>query len=338
MKNMENKKDYSLSSEIKESWEQRGLRYILTQKCNYQCSFCHKEWCDGSEKELLSADDYDFIFSTAQDALKIQQVTLSGWEPMMRKNIWEISKKLHVSWARVAMVSNWSLISKHPEVMKNIDSISISLHTTDQNLYTALTWSSTKIDNLINEIDYVQQKYPHLEIKLNSVVIRWENMPGSEDFEQKIMLAKRYWRKLKYLELCNGHIPWIRDVELFEKKLLEVGFLFSHIEDRKHIYQKDGIEVLVIRSFCWEAKQTQNPQWYCKNLSDIFITPDGYLSACPLDIKKISAYDAIISRNVWELTRLFQQAVAQNTNYTCLFSSFVPSDVTKLQETSVTSV
>jgi len=257
---------------------------------------------------------------------------------MMRKNLWKISSKLHASGAKVTMVSNWSLIYKNLEAMANIDSISISLHTMDQNLYTTLTWSSTKIDTLINEIDYLQQKYPHLEIKLNSVIIHWENMPGSQDFEQKVMLAKKYWRKLKYLELCNGHTTWLIDVKLFEKKLLEQGFLFSHIEDRKHIYQKDGVEVLVIRSFSSEAKQTNNPQWYCKNLSDIFVTPDGYLSACPLDIKKISAYDAITSKNIWELTRLFQESVAQNTNYACILSSCIPSDITECEETSITSV
>lgn len=318
---MEDQKDDSISSKTKNSSTERGLRYILTQKCNYQCSFCHKEWCDGSEKELLTADDYDFIFRTAKDILGIQQVTLSGGEPMMRKNVWKIGENLHVSWAKVAMVSNWSLISKHPEAMKDIDTISISLHTTDQNIYTTLTWSSTNVDTLIHEIDHIQKEYPHLEIKLNSIIIHWENMPGSKDFEQKVMLAKEYWRKLKYLELCNGNTPWLINVKIFEKKLLELGFLFSHIEGRKHIYQKDGVEVLVIRSFCWEAKQTQDPQWYCKHLSDIFVTPDGYLSACPIDIKKLSAYDAIISRNSEELSLLLQEAVDKTTNYKCPFTS-----------------
>jgi len=56
---------------------QRDLRYILTQQCNYQCSFCHKEGCDGDEKSLLDSDDYAFLFSVAKESLGIHKTTFS---------------------------------------------------------------------------------------------------------------------------------------------------------------------------------------------------------------------------------------------------------------------
>ena len=146
-------------------------------------------------------------------------------------------------------------------------------------------------------------------------------MPDTDDFAYKMKLASTYWWKLKYLELSDAEIPGFVDVETFKEELLKTGFALDHQTPRQSIYKKDNIEVITGRVFCSEAKQTQDPQWYCKQYNDIYITPDGYLSSCPMDVKKFSAYDAIISRNSMVLGQLFQQAIDKNTPYQCPFSS-----------------
>ncbi len=300
---------------------QRDLRYVLTQKCNYQCSFCHKEWCDGSEKELLTADDYDFIFSTAQKSLWIHQVSLSGGEPMMRKDLWDITQKLKKSWAKITMVSNWALMYTNPDAIGALDTLNISLHTTNQQLFTELTWSSAQIYDIISQLSSMQEKYPHLNIKLNSAIIKDQNLPGSQDFEQKVVLAEKYWRKLKYLELSDADIPGFVDLETFHAWLIDAGFTQTHTTARQWFFKRWPVEIITGRVFCSQAKQTDDAQAYCKQYNDLYVTPDGYLSACPIDIKKLSAYDAIISRNSEELSLLLQEAVDKTTNYKCPFTS-----------------
>lgn len=319
MKHFEQENVQAEKKELDISWIKRDLRYILTQKCNYNCSFCHKEWCDGSEKNLLNADDYDFIFSTAKDALWIRQVTLSGGEPMTRNDIWTIAQKLHESGAKVTMVSNGALISKHPETMKHIDILNLSLHTTEQEIYTTITWSHTKVKDLINEIAHIHQQYPHLQIKLNSAIIKNQNIPGSQDFIQKCLLAQKYWWKLKYLELSEKSIPGFVDLKDFEQWLIDNGFIKNHTTARQSFFKKWTIEVITGKVFCAQAKETKDPQAYCKQYNDIYVTPDWYLSGCPLDIKKFSAYEAIISRNSKQLASLFHDVVDTNSQYQCPF-------------------
>lgn len=299
----------------------RDLRYILTQKCNYDCVFCHKEWCDGSEKDVLNDKDYGFLFTTAQDALHIQQVSFSGWEPMMRSDIWDIWRQLKRHGAKITMVSNGALISTNPEALQNIDNVNISLHTTDQKLFTTLTRSSAQVDDIISEVSSIQKQYPHLNIKLNSALIKDQNMPGSKDFFDKIALAETYWRKLKYLELSDSTIPGFVSLEEFEFGLLAHWFIKVHSNARQNIYKRGSVEIITWRVFCAQAKETTDPQWYCKKYNDIYITPDWYLSACPLDIKKFSAYDAIISRNTELLSSLLQQSIDEKTHYECPFIS-----------------
>ena len=300
---------------------QRDLRYVLTQKCNYDCTFCHKEWCNWLEKDLLNAEDYEFIFATAKKALDIHQVSLSGWEPMMRSDIWNIWSQLKNHGAKITMVSNGALISTNPEALQNIDVLNISLHTTDQQLFTALTRSSVQVNDIINEVSVIQKQYPHLHIKLNSAIIKDQNMPGSKDFFDKIALAETYWRKLKYLELSDSTIPGFVSLWDFEQALLVYGFVKVADNPRQNIYKKGTVEIITWRVFCAQAKETIDPQWYCKMYNDIYVTPDGYLSACPLDIKKFSAYDAIVSRNTELLSSLLQQSIDNKTHYECPFIS-----------------
>jgi cyclic pyranopterin phosphate synthase len=312
--------EISTNEQTNTSIIQRDLRYILTQKCNYQCGFCHKEWCDGSEKNLLDVGDYDFLFSTARDTLWIQQITLSGGEPMIRKDISQITKQLHWSGAKITMVSNGSLIPQYPEVMEYVDTLNLSLHTTNQDLYTILTWSHTKIKDLIDGIRDIHEHYSHLQIKLNSAIINKQNMPNTDDFAYKIELASKYWWKLKYLELCGVDVPGFVPLETFEHELIKRGFVEDHRTIRQGIYKKDDIEIITGRVFCSQAKQTKDPQWYCKQYNDIYITPDGCISSCPVDIKKFSAYDIIVSRDSLALNELFQQVIDKDTRYACPFS------------------
>lgn len=240
---------------------------------------------------------------------------------MMRKDIGTITQQLKTSGAKVTMVSNGALIPKRPEVMKNIDTLNLSLHTTNQNIYETITWSHTKVQDLIREIAYIHGQYPHLQIKLNSAIINQQNTPDTDDFAYKTELASRYGWKLKYLELSEENIPWFVSLDIFNQKLLKNGFVLDHQTPRQSIYKKGNAEIITGRVFCSEAKETKDPQGYCKQYNDIYITPDGYLSSCPIDIKKFDAYDAIVSQNSHALSQVLQEAIHEKTHYACPFTS-----------------
>lgn len=311
--------DWNISSPITHT--QRDLRYVLTQQCNYHCQFCHKEWCDGTEQVLLTPDDCTFLFSTAYDCLWINKVTLSGGEPMMHKEIDTIAKSLHNAWASITLVSNGALLDSNSVFMNDIHILNLSLHTTQQELYSTITWSNTNVQDLIQTIVAINKKYPHLQVKLNSAILKEQNMTNSEDFLCKIHLASTYGWKLKYLELSEDTLSWFIDITVFEQELLHMGFILDQQTDRQRFFKKDNVEIITWRVFCSDAKKTSDPEKYCKSNNDIYITPDGYISTCPMDIKKIHAYDAIVSRDTRLLSKLLQTTIDDHTHYACPFTS-----------------
>lgn len=40
----------------------RELRFIVTQSCNDQCYFCHREGIEKGDKTLLDSSDYEYLF------------------------------------------------------------------------------------------------------------------------------------------------------------------------------------------------------------------------------------------------------------------------------------
>ena len=68
-----------LNSEIKSAsyTKEKSLRLILTQECTYNCSMCHKEGIHSKKENLLTNEDFAYIYEIANKEYGINKVTLS---------------------------------------------------------------------------------------------------------------------------------------------------------------------------------------------------------------------------------------------------------------------
>ena len=62
------------------------LRLVLTDKCNFNCVFCHNDQVHIKHENCLDSKDYGFLINTAKD-LNINHVVLTGGEPLSRIEI-----------------------------------------------------------------------------------------------------------------------------------------------------------------------------------------------------------------------------------------------------------
>ena len=73
----------------------RELRLIVTQSCNDQCYFCHREGIEKGDKTLLDSSDYEYLFKICKKEFDQNEVSITGGEPFMNKEIDSIIKKLY---------------------------------------------------------------------------------------------------------------------------------------------------------------------------------------------------------------------------------------------------
>src|SRR5918911_5273490 len=90
-------KRFKMSGLLKDSFgrEIRDLRVSLTDRCNFRCFYClpHGEPPIAPKSEMLTYEEIEYV-SEIFVALGIEKIRLTGGEPMMRRDIETIIRKL----------------------------------------------------------------------------------------------------------------------------------------------------------------------------------------------------------------------------------------------------
>lgn len=120
------------------------IRFLVTNTCNYDCYFCHREGVESLEGRLLrqhqlTVDDYVILYKLYSEMEGWNGVTLSGGEPLLYKEIDTLLKKLKEEEAEITIVTNGSLLHSHLLAMKYIKRINVSIHTMDAEMYSQIT-------------------------------------------------------------------------------------------------------------------------------------------------------------------------------------------------------
>lgn len=271
---------------------------------------------DGNEKALLNATDYGFIYESARDGIPLQWVTLTGGEPLIRKDIYEILTELKRKHAFVTLVTNGSLLSKKADVLPLIDRLNISLHSTNQELYQSITGSHTNVQCLMNDIRSIKKKFPAIDLRLNATLVEWTTM-NPHEIASMLSFVKDNDLTIKYLELsprwAEGFVPTTALIPF----LMREWFVATPTERGETIYTFGNAKVILRTLMCSLVQDNGLNQEYCKENADINISPDGKISSCIYDQKKIWIYKIVKSRDKTQLSDAFVRATHQSTHYDC---------------------
>src|SRR4051812_7056746 len=101
------------------------LRLLLTARCNFDCYFCLNEYF-GNKDEVghITSSEYQFL---AREAARfgISDVTLTGGEPSLRRDLPEISAALAEVGARVTIVTNGYALNRHHEALRSTSELHV---------------------------------------------------------------------------------------------------------------------------------------------------------------------------------------------------------------------
>ncbi len=287
---------------------ERDLRLILTEKCNYRCTFCHHEGVAHDIFQTLNNEDYLFLYDTVRQQQNIQDVSLTWWEPLMYSKIESLCKLLHDRWAKITLVTNWSLLNIHHELGKRIHRINLSLHTLNQEKYSSLTQTRWRLEHIIYNIELMRKLYPNVLIRLNATVVKWRN-DNKEDISALVDLADKHGLSIKFVELYPNTESDFIPLETIKPILEELGFEKYQEKPRQTIYWRGKRIIILTKISCGATGKEEHV--IAPQESDIFVSPDGLVSPYPSSENKISLFDAIKKQNSQEVARLLQQAIDQ---------------------------
>ncbi|MCJ7559716.1 GTP 3',8-cyclase MoaA [Candidatus Bathyarchaeota archaeon] len=243
-----------------------NLRIAITQRCNFQCAYCHRE---GEVKranlsaEKMSVEEIVRIARTAV-SLGISRIKLTGGEPLMRKDVCEVVKGIAAipGLKDLSMTTNGMLLGFMAKELRacGLKRVNISLPTLNAEAYHKLTGG--KVENALGGVKAAID-VGFCPVKLNMVVLKDVNV---EAVPEMIDFARQTGTILQLIELDPINVDdayfsvyhkFLDDHEemLRQKALTVETRRFMH---NRRIYHLPDVTVEVVhpienRDFCWHC-------------------------------------------------------------------------------------
>jgi cyclic pyranopterin phosphate synthase len=205
------------------------LRLSVTDRCNLRCIYCLPEFSKDfiDESKLLTTDEY-FRLIRILGNLGIKKVRITGGEPLVRKGIPGLVKKINSleNIEETAMTTNGILLEKYiDELAENgLSSLNISLDVLDEKKYNYVTRGG-ELEKVINSIEKaIGYK---IKIKINSVIIDGFN---KDNIKSLVDFAVDKNIDIRFIELmpigCGKELKGVSNAEILDivakdRKILE---------------------------------------------------------------------------------------------------------------------
>jgi GTP 3',8-cyclase len=186
------------------------LRVSLTDRCNLRCTYCLPEDADFpfGDRDYLRPEEFEAIVG-ALVRLGIRRVRLTGGEPLVRKDILEIARRVKA----LPGVENLALSTNGTELARlagplraaGVDRVNISLDSLDADRFRAITRRGN-LDAVWNGVEAALAA-GFSPVKLNAVLLSRQNL---EDVDRLVELTLDRPLSVRFIEMMptasNRHL------------------------------------------------------------------------------------------------------------------------------------
>ena len=192
----------------------RDLRVSLTDRCNFRCFYClpHGEPPIAPKEQMLSYEEIEYVAAVFV-SLGIEKMRLTGGEPMMRRDIETLIRKLAAlkpALKDLALTTNGYFLPDRAEGLKEagLDRITISLDSLRRETFKQMTGVDV-LDRVLAGIA-AAKRAGLTPIKINAVIVRGHNDEEVADFAAFAREHDAQMRFIEFMPLDSGH-DWSRE-------------------------------------------------------------------------------------------------------------------------------
>jgi cyclic pyranopterin phosphate synthase len=247
------------------------FRISVTSECNLNCFYCHHEGNDSNFRNALSLDQIRKIALIAEQ-YSIQEIKLTGGEPLMHPDIVEIVRIFHEvpSIKEISMTTNGLLLESlaKPLKMAGLDRLNIGCD--------SFSKSSVKSFTAIQPGLQAAKAAGFSPLKINMVLLKGINDHEVSEF---ISFAQKEGIILQIIELIKSNLDGLYDqyhisLDYIEKELIKhnAQIIDRFMHDRKQYKLQNGAVVELV-------KPVDNSH-FCKNCKTLRITNDFKVQPC----------------------------------------------------------
>ena len=290
------------------------LRISITQRCNFNCFYCHREGEDNIKETEMTPEEIERIVRISSK-LGIKKIKLTGGEPLLREDIVEIVSRTSSipGITEVAITTNGTLLKKYSNQLREagLTRINVSLDTLRPKTFRKITCTNS-IKTVIEGVKKAVQ-VGLSPVKINMVVLKelnedqiWEMIHFT--IENNLILQLIEFEGLEGDEIFE---KYHLDLDKIEDELEESAWeiRIRKMQHRKKILLNGGGEIEIVKPM--------HNTLFCENCRKMRITSDGKFKPCLFRSDNHIDFLTPMRRGVSDesLKKLFLEAVNMRRPY-----------------------
>ena len=261
------------------------IRLSISDVCNFKCGYCLPDGykIDKSDNRTFINTEEIKRLARALSELGVSKIRLTGGEPTIRKDFFEIIKiiKENSGIKKTVITTNGYKLDKIANDIKNsgLDGINISIDSLDPKTFKKIT-GHDRLDEILRGIKNLQ-KLNFKNIKINAVLLKGIN-DSEQDFDTWAQFIKNNEIDFRYIELMQtgDNLDYFNKYHVPSKKFID------YLNNNNWIIQTFGKDA-------GPAKNYLNPKFkgkfgviapyskdFCKSCNRLRITAKGDLRLC----------------------------------------------------------
>jgi cyclic pyranopterin phosphate synthase len=264
--------------------EVTGVRVSLTDRCNFDCVYCHNEGLGDTRGPMepgddeMSTDDVVRFLEVAHE-FDVDSVKLTGGEPMLREDLEEIVARTPEG-METSLTTNGTFLPGRADALREagLDRVNVSQDALDPSAFQAVTKSNAYDDVVAGVKAAVEAGLS--PVKLNMVVFEQTAGYVPEMVDYVAENPGLQLQLIEYMPELAGRPEWAVDIERVHGWLEEQATEVEHREmhDRRRYWV--GGERDDPGSGMVEIVDPVENEDFCANCHRVRVTHEGYLKGC----------------------------------------------------------
>jgi len=260
----------------------RGVRISLTDRCNFDCVYCHNEGLGDTrgpmepQDDEMSADDVVRFLEVCEE-FGVEKAKFTGGEPMLRDDLEEIVRRTPDS-IETSLTTNGTFLPGRAEGLKEagLSRVNVSQDALDPEAFREVTLSNGYDDVIEGVLAAVDAGLN--PVKLNMVVFEATAGYVPEMVDHVAENEGLQLQLIEYMPELAGRPEWAIDIERvhgwLEEQADRVERREMHGRRRYFVAGPDGNEGMVE-----VVDPVGNPD-FCANCERVRVTHQGFLKGC----------------------------------------------------------
>lgn len=257
--------------------EVTGVRISLTDRCNFDCVYCHNEGLGDTrgpmepQDEEMNADDVVRFLEVAEE-FDVDAVKFTGGEPMLREDLESIIRRTPDS-MEVSLTTNGTFLPGRAEELleAGLDRVNVSQDALDPQAFREVTQSGAYDDVIEGVMAAVDAGLT--PVKLNMVVFEATAGYVPEMVEHVAEREGLQLQLIEYMPELAGRPDWAIDIDRVHGWLADQADRIERrdMHDRRRYWIDGGLVEIV---------DPVGNEDFCANCHRVRVTHNGYLKGC----------------------------------------------------------